>query len=668
MARSTRYLAVLTATTLFGSLVVTPPASAGPDDGKALGTRMHIDAPKTYWTGETFDLHALENTPLDQAALWVGKGYHARTGQQQYLYELPANNTMADVGKPGEVYYTAPRTPGGNQDPIWWGYGADVQLPAEEFAGGVASMDLLAVEGPGEVELFADYGDESGPERLLGTGPVSPKSVKLHKGLHTHNSTLFTKPGRYVLTYRSTARDLEGNLIASQPQKLAVQVGGQAPKPESTPSLRARYDEAPAGSTEGYTLSLSAAAEKHNTTIGFHAPGAGDGTLTLLIDGYFLTDLDVVDGRAQWDEALGPLESDIQAVFTPDHGEPGARWISEPLRYQQGAVGETSESADTWMDSTGTERVLQSAEEVHLGSGVLRAGLEPDGEGAMRLRLEGDPNLAGFITGGVYDAPEDTVATYEVNSGFNGGQADLLIPYGERMKGSTVRFQVDAHPTVHAGSAELVLTENLDLSVPATAEGALSDVAQSPAKPREPRGCGDKLVLDHGHVDILAGHDDGLAVGLKDETGIHEDGAVTRQLDDVVLEVPEGAQWGVFTDQGFGQIDVLADSSIGDHTIETEYPAHVHTNGAFSAPGVYAFGVSYATKGADGVRYESAPQQLVFSVGEGAGCEVPGRDAPEPGAGSARGSSSSSVLSWLAPVLGMGAVAALFGLLWRHFR
>lgn len=612
----------------------------------------------------------------------MGKGYHARTGQQQYLYELPANNTMADVGKPGEVYYTAPRTPGGNQDPIWWGYGADVQLPAEEFAGGVASMDLLAVEGPGEVELFADYGDESGPERLLGTGPVSPKSVKLHKGLHTHNSTLFTKPGRYVLTYRSTARDLEGNLIASQPQKLAVQVGGQAPKPDPTPSLRARYDEAPAGSTEGYTLSLSAAAEKHNTTIGFHGPGAGDGTLTLLIDGYFLTDLDVVDGRAHWDEALGPLESDIQAVFTPDHGEPGARWISEPLRYEQGAVGETSESADTWVDSTGTERVLQNAEEVHLDSGVLRARLEPAGEGAMRMRLEGDRNLAGFITGGVYDSQEDTVATYEVNSGFNGGQADLLIPYGEWMKGSTVRFRVDAHPTVHAGSAELVLTESLNLEAPVIAEGTLSDVAQPPAQPREPRVCGDKLVLDHGHVDILAGHDDGLTVGMKDETGIHADGAVMRTLDDVVLDVPEGArtvrrgvleqdcldflgsefyllpqtqnreliwpgyntqaldyskfeggvdlrlepvsvpegaQWGVFTDQGFGQLDVLADSSAGDHAIETDYPAHVHTNWAFSAPGVYAFDVSYAAKGADGARYESAPQQLVFSVGEGPG-------------------------------------------------
>lgn len=540
ISRTLPYLSLLTTVALASTLITAPAAQAGPDDGKALGTQKHIDAPKAYWSGDNFELQALEDTQLDDAVLWVGKGSNLR-GIPQYMFTLPEDNSLAHIGQPGQVFYNAPYNPGAPHHPIWWGYGADTDLPLEQFRGGVASMDLIAVEGPGEVEMFNHRNRRNDPELLFGTSPNSPKSAKLRKGLHTHNNTLFTKPGRYVLTYRSTARDLDGNLIASQPQKLAVQVGGQAPKPEATPSLQQRFDAAASGDTTGYTLSLAPSDTDLHTNIEFAAPGAGDGTLTVLIDGYFLTDLEVNDGTAEWEEFLGPLDSEIQAVFTPAEGQPGARWISEPLGYELGAQNQTSTSAADWTDNTGTERRLQNTEEVHLDSGEIKVRLEPAENQLMKLIVEGDENLSGFITGGVYSQPEDENAAHAVDAAFHGGRAEVVVLNSDWMKNHTARFTIDAHPTVDAGSTTLTLTESLSQDfAPIEMTATLSDL--SPAPTRQARTCGERLVLDHGHVDILARHNDEMTVVLKDDTGIHSAGSVERDLDEVVLEVDDAAR------------------------------------------------------------------------------------------------------------------------------
>ena len=686
-----RYLALLTTVAATASLLnpaVSPTAHAGPDDGKVIGTREHIDAPKTYWTGNTFELRAKDATPLDDAVLWVGKGYSGSDGSPQYQYILPDNGTMNDIGKPGEIYYAAPRTPSWNQDPIWWGYGADSDLPLEQFQNGSASMDLLGVEGPGDVEFFADLGEAAGPERLLGTTPGAPKSVKLHKGLHVHISTLFTKPGRYVLTYRSTARALDGTLIASQPQHLAVQVGGRSPLETPTPSLRERYDAAPAGNAadvQGNTLAIAPTGKENLSTITFDTPSKANGTVTLLNDGYFLTDLPVKDGHAEWEEMLGPRSGSLQAVFTPEGA--GARWISAPLAYAAGGSASTSESATAWTDNTGTTRTLQSTDEVTPADTTVRTRLEKVSDDVIKLTVDADPLFSGFLEGGLYDTPQDTAATQDIQLNVHEGHGEALIPYSSWMNGSTVRFNITPLATVRTGAAQLPLSEKLDLSSPleATANLGTGAPAPSPSAAPDPQAerCENRVVLSMGHVDIKATQKgNAFEVALKDETGQHERRAVDRRLEDVVLAVgdnarrprtkdlagadfdylgplntkyyllpqtqnqyviwpgyntqeldysqfkdgvhlnitpkniPDGAAYGLYIDEGLDGKTSLINSTTGQTSIKTTFASHTHTSWAFTKPGIYDLEVSYSATTKDGTTVASQPQVLRFAIGK----------------------------------------------------
>ena len=331
----TRFLATLS--TL--ALITPATAVAGPDDGKHIATNTHVDSPKSFWENNDFVLKSEfggQEPPIADTVAWVGKGYSATDNSNQYLYTLPANGTQDYIGAPGTTYYTAPHQVSGNTSPIWLGFGADTSLPTDKFRDGVAFLDLLSVDGPGEVELFTNKDDEAGTQlhRMLGSFPDSPHSAYLVAGTHTHNSTLFTKPGRYRLTYRTSARGKDGQLIANEPQTTTIQVGGQKPKEEKTPSLKERFAQSAAGNAAaaGYSLRMAPKSNPEKdgddklTTISFDAKNKAQGTLTLLIDGYFLTDLPVKDGHAQWDEYMGPDPSQVQAVFTSEGDAP--RWIS----------------------------------------------------------------------------------------------------------------------------------------------------------------------------------------------------------------------------------------------------------------------------------------------------------------------------------------------------
>ena len=257
----TRFLATLS--TL--ALITPATAVAGPDDGKHIATNTHVDSPKSFWENNDFVLKSEfggQEPPIADTVAWVGKGYSATDNSNQYLYTLPANGTQDYIGAPGTTYYTAPHQVSGNTSPIWLGFGADASLPTDKFRDGVAFLDLLSVDGPGEVELFTNKDeDEDGTQlhRMLGSFPDSPHSAYLVAGTHTHNSTLFTKPGRYRLTYRTSARGKDGQLIANEPQTTTIQVGGQKPKEEKTPSLKERFAQSAAGNAAaaGYSLSMA---------------------------------------------------------------------------------------------------------------------------------------------------------------------------------------------------------------------------------------------------------------------------------------------------------------------------------------------------------------------------------------------------------------------------
>ena len=443
------------------------------------------------------------------------------------------------------------------------------------FRDHTASLDLLSVNGPGNVELFSYLDSESGLHRLLGTSQDSPKSIPLSAGSHFHNYTAFSKPGRYELTYRTSARGKDGKLIASKPTVAVVQVGGQSPKAEKTQSTSERFDAAKAGSPAeladaAYFLSVAPKAEwsqkgdEHLSTLRFEAGNKANGTLTLFIDGYLLTDLDVKDGAAQWDEFLGPKDSQIQAVFTPDEGP---RWVSTPLQYTPGneATVTSEDSAETWTDHTGdtsTVRQLQDTDEPTVTNSKFTAHIEPYGESSSKLVVETeDKNFNGFISGGFYDGGDATFAGLDFEGYIHNGHGEILIGDENLYNGQEARVDVIPHPTVKAQSGTVVLAKSYQRGETFDAKGTLGSATESestassaaptpttephqqPSEPALPEEkCSSKHFLDRGHVDITAMREgDKLTTVLKDETSIVDKGVVDRPLDDAVLAVHDNA-------------------------------------------------------------------------------------------------------------------------------
>lgn len=567
----TRFLATLS--TL--ALITPATAVAGPDDGKHIATNTHVDSPKSFWENNDFVLKSEfggQEPPIADTVAWVGKGYSATDNSNQYLYTLPANGTQDYIGAPGTTYYTAPHQVSGNTSPIWLGFGADTSLPTDKFRDGVAFLDLLSVDGPGEVELFTNKDeDEDGTQlhRMLGSFPDSPHSAYLVAGTHTHNSTLFTKPGRYRLTYRTSARGKDGQLIANEPQTTTIQVGGHKPKNEKTPSLQERFAQSATGdaAAAGYSLRM---APKRNpekdgddklTTISFDAKNKAEGTLTLLIDGYFLTDLPVKNGRAQWDEYMGPEPSQVQAVFTPEGDAP--RWISNPLDVQPGASVQTdsSSAAETWQEAS-HPRQLAPTQETELQELGYTIRMRKQGKGGTKIVVDTeDKNFNGLLTGGLYDAKDSKFPTVDLETPITNGHGEVAFDEGEYFSGSYAKVNLFPHSTVKAGHASSVITESFAFGEnyettgrfstsneePDTTPGKEDSPSQAPQPganeaEADTHQCSEKYLLDRGHVDIKAQPaEGGFSTVLRDDTAQVDKKSVDRKLDDVVLGVHDNA-------------------------------------------------------------------------------------------------------------------------------
>lgn len=234
--------------TLFATMSMLAPknASASPDKDKIVATLAHVDSPHAFWEDGNFVLRGHfgeEPYPLiEDTVIWVGKGYNEQK-KSNYTLTLPADNSVSFAGKPGQVLYRSPAVPGWTNSPNWVGMGADQDIPIENFRSKEFALDLLDVKGPGRMEMFNLRAPQP-PTRLLSSTSDQFRSYWMTRGTHTHNETTFTKPGRYELTYRVSARDNDGTLITSKPQTIVWQVGGNNPSTTSILDIRAAYEAA----------------------------------------------------------------------------------------------------------------------------------------------------------------------------------------------------------------------------------------------------------------------------------------------------------------------------------------------------------------------------------------------------------------------------------------
>ena len=488
------------------------PAAAGPDDGKIVTTKGHVDAPKVYWDEQngTFVLMNEANPyktgadtyELDKTVNWVGKGYSTRDGKSQYTMTLGESPSLAFLGEPGQTLYMAPHLTYGNQDPIWAGLGASTKVPTERFRDGVFATDILSVEGPGRMELFRYNPDDAPADvyRMLSSSSTGWHSWLLDKGSHTHNTTTFTRPGRYVVTYRTVARSTDGRIISSKPSKLVWQVGGMQPvlgdgTPTAVPTVD-RYNAAPVGDLDAAKYVLSVAphrldadpaknkdADDKLSDITFTAANKNlKGTLTLYNNGYFLTDLPVVNGTATWSEMLGSEGSQLQAVFTPDTSDANSaeasRWISHKLTYEPGKAESvySDDGNGSWPEEIPDQaNTVLSTQQYTPTSMDYDVTVTPNGNGfsTVEVRFK-DPKVRGFMRGGFY-AQDDPVYPYlDLEGSVEDGVARFTFRDESFYKGTALRVKMLTHPDMNASASTTEVAANYEPGTKYTAHGALA--------------------------------------------------------------------------------------------------------------------------------------------------------------------------------------------------
>lgn len=592
-------LSALVLTSLLGPSL--PAAFAGPDDGKIVTTQTHIDAPKTAWIDGRFVLRN-EAPPqggktgpytADESVIWVGKGWSSWNGLSQYTFTVDDSPQQAFLGKPGDTLYMAPGLPEGNHNPAWVGYGAELDIPVDQFRDGTFALDIMEVHGPGEVELFRYHRnwDATSLARMMSSKTPGLNSSLLTPGSHTHNSTTFTTAGRYEVVYRTVARGHDGSVIQSEPTKVVWQVGGQAPIPGQGSSVgqdaRERYQQAPVGQLENedYRLSIQPYTEGNNdadnqlTRIDFDTriPHL-EGTLTLYNNGYFLTDLAVEDGKTSWLELLGSTPGQLQAVFTPaaDQTE-HARWLSHPLPYHPGAqaVVSSQDGEGQWpQEQPDPDNITMTGQLYTPTSGdfsITVEDAETEGYKVLRVQTQ-DPHFRGFLSGGLKEKGGEYYSS-SFEGHFVGGVAEYVYEESGFFDGEEAIVEVIPHPDMNARSATVTLTDSYQGKSNYSAEGTfeltettrdtdpvIPEPAPTPAphKPAPlPPSVGSsglpectlpshsgRYVLSEGHLDIRAERDrDGaLRTVARDETGQISRSAVDRSLDELALAVGDNAR------------------------------------------------------------------------------------------------------------------------------
>ena len=325
-------------------------AWAGPDrDTEWVVTGQHVDAPIPIWHADTrsFTMNTI-NMPVEKTVLWLPKAWAGSGAQDaKYQLEIPEKRPdLAFLGPEHSVLNAAPQNPGPNNTPIWAGLGADSSVEwaaPDEFDGSTYTLDLINVDGPGRMEMFIDHGDSV--SRFLSSHDIAYRSV--YNPRHTHLFTTFTQPGRYQARFRVNARSIDGKTIYTSPiQSLTWQVGGSNPSSGSITDIHQAFAAAQAQRSDGVqaqpSLTLTPNPERehpgdqHLTEITFNSGHSTDrGRLWLTVNGYFLTEEPVVDGKAQARELLGDDDALIQAVFIPEAGSGSARWASTPQAFSQ---------------------------------------------------------------------------------------------------------------------------------------------------------------------------------------------------------------------------------------------------------------------------------------------------------------------------------------------
>ncbi|ARU46986.1 choice-of-anchor M domain-containing protein [Corynebacterium silvaticum] len=334
------------------SVIPVPSANADSNESLTVRTQVHVDSPHAVWQDNNFSLVSKSSgmIPIEKTINWVSKG---KVDRGLYAWNVPEDERLEFLGKKDQLMYYGGPAHGSPSDgmPIWAGFGASIDLPTEKFRDESFNLDIVDFDGPGKMELFT-YSDEDMPlQRLWSSHDAGYRSTWVEKGSHTHNATTFTRPGLYEISYRASARGKDGKLIASEPQKLIWQVGGPDPADAKLGNVKEAYDKASESANDDASGTFNPEFTMSPDT--GNAYGAKKGLLTKLdfttgntkdsghavfyIDGYYLAEVPVKEGKATWSEMIGSLESKFQVVYIPGEDSQSPSWVSKELEHATGS-------------------------------------------------------------------------------------------------------------------------------------------------------------------------------------------------------------------------------------------------------------------------------------------------------------------------------------------
>lgn len=714
MHRSRRMLSCILVASLLGGIAPVA-AHAGPNDDKTLATQKHIDSPKITWDEGRKNFHLVsefggKQLPIEDTANWIGRG---DPSNPQYVFEVPADERMSFLGNEGDQLYWAHPFPTGDF-PIWIGFGADVGIPVSEFRDESFQLDLVGFEGPGRMELFG-YSDEDFPvTRMLSSHDPGFRSTWVEPGNHTHNHTTFTKPGQYLITYRASARDKSGNLIASEPQTVAWQVGGSKPSAQGLGDVQAKFDAA-STMDSGPTFAVEPG-DGDLTSLSLDTGNESDsGHVVFFIDGHYLAEVPVSGGVGQWNEMLGSQQSNLQAIYISDDNK---AWASEPIEFTPGMEQTSTTASGSFPEPTTQDPAPAfTTDEITVTEPGISVSSQEHPVGMDMVAITTNPQddrLSYRVIGGYYSGPDEEFPVCPI---------DFISAPGSRtsIQNRTdcedmelrLRFIPDSKTNVGA------VTESFPNGQGETAftmqTGATPTTTAAP-EPIEPPAEGEAVRIDRGHIDIGPRNIDGTTqLMITDDSGQHAKDSVVRKPSDVTLvvtprskekvsgdvegfdflkgvseawvlgqaqqpgivwpgfstehlpelgdkdrvqftleteEQPEGAAWFAFT-QGIVGVEEMLANSKDKSTFERTGRIHLHNNWVFTKPGTYKIRVKVESDTWK-TDFGTITFDVVDKAGEQPGVPVPtSTPAPKPTTPPTKGSSNWPLVAGAA---GLGAL------------
>ncbi|QOQ38673.1 choice-of-anchor M domain-containing protein [Trueperella pecoris] len=541
------------------------PASAIPSEDKALFSQGHTDSPKAYWenNGLTLKASGQQLTALEEGIHWLHQG-HNDDGKQYFYYTVPEGDMLSFLGEPdSHLYLGSPVNATGGASNLWIGYGADAAVPVEKFRDKTFQLELVDFEGPGRMEMFREPFEGDPPERFISSHLNDYRFIQLTAGAHSHISTTFTKPGSYTLTYRTSYRDATtGKFVASEPQKMFWQVGGSDPSKAELENVIEAYNDSKAeGSSKSFTHTFTLSptdTEDPMTALTFDT---GDkkatGTVAFYIDGHYLAQASLSEGKATWHEMIGSLESTFQAVYVPAADSPAPRWITAPVHYTHGKEATSTDKSGEFPTPAESDTPEHHLDPVNVTSKNFTITNELKGDNYVITAMPEDRNIEFTLSGGFGQDLTDTTncpvnftstrssrtmtlpKEYFEETCTQGHAIWKVTPATQYDAGQTT-FEIDADNATFSGKGTFSSQGDNGSSADSEDQNP-TDKATNDSKDKSDNQdmtvLNEKVTINDGHLDYgpIAMPDGTLRVIVGDDSRTHAKKTVLRDPDAVTL-------------------------------------------------------------------------------------------------------------------------------------